>query len=115
MCIAIGGIIMAAKKLDYKKMNIDDIILWCKEHGQVDWLKETASKQVTCAVYPKKTIIDANGKKKTVADKDAKPTFEMRPITFIQIKKAFVEEFMPEIMPKAKAKAPTMHERIKNL
>lgn len=106
---------MAAKKLDYKKIDLNDIIAYCKEHGEVEWLKETANKTVPCKVYPRKTIIDENGKKKTIADKSAKPTYENRPITFIQIKMEFVEKFMPEIKPVAKAKKPTMIDIINSL
>lgn len=118
---------MATKKLTYKDMDINDIIEYCKAHGEIEWLKETAAKEVPCKKYPRKTVpvLDENGnqvytakgkpKTKAIADKSAKPTMEMRPITFIQIKNEFCEKFMPELMPKAKAKAPTMYDIIKAL
>lgn len=90
----------AKERLDYKKLNIEQIIEWCKEHGEVAWLKDIASQKVECKVYPK--VKNAEGK--LVTDKKAEPVIEERPITFIQIKIAFCEKFMPEIMPKKKEK-----------
>ena len=68
-------------KIDYKTMNLDDIIDWCKENNEVDWLKKENAK---------------------------KPTF-------IQLKVAFAKKFMPEIMPKAKEKKPSMYDIINAL
>ena len=93
--------------MDYKKMNIGDIIVWCQANKQTEWLKATAAKQVPCKIYPK---VEKDGKK--VIDKTATPTIEMRPITFIQLKNEFVKEFMPELMPKKKETKPTMYELI---
>lgn len=93
--------------MNYQDMSIDDIIQWCKDNNQVAWLKATASKKVEYKVYPK--VKDANGK--WHSDKSATPTVEMRPISFIQIKIAFVNEFMPEIAPKAQKKE-SMYDRI---
>lgn len=90
--------------MDFKTMKIEDIISWCQANNEVAWLKETAAQKVPCKVYPK-----VNGK----ADKTQEPTVEMRPITFIQLKMAFVKKFMPEIAPKAKAQdKKTMFEMI---
>ena len=112
--------------MNFKDMDINDIINWCKENNQVAWLKETASKQVEYKVYPKVKVakVDANGNavlsKKgkpmytTTVDKTATPVIEMRPISFIQIKMAFVEKFMPEIAPK-KSKKKTMYDLIAEL
>lgn len=68
-------------KLDYKRMNLDDIINWCQANDEVVWLKNQN---------------------------------KLSP-TFIQLKVAFAKKFMPEIMPKAKPKKPTMSERIEAL
>lgn len=73
--------------LDYSSMKINDIIEWCKDNNEVDWLKKTALAE------------DENGKKPN----------------FFVIKKAFCKKFMPEIMPKGKKKMPTMYEVIGNL
>lgn len=101
-------------KLTYKDMDIQDIIKWCKENDQIEWLKEKASDTVACKVYPRIKVMNEAGKMVSVADKSQKPKTEMRPITFIQIKNDFVEEFMPELLPKKKSKA-TMYDLIKNL
>ncbi len=69
--------------LDYKTMSIEDIIEWCQENGKTDWLKTYAAKE-------------KNGKKPT----------------FFQIRKAFCTKFMPELLPKAKTKKPTMYDKI---
>jgi hypothetical protein len=97
--------------MDYKKMTIDDIIAWCQVNNQVAWLKAKAAEEVIVKQYPRVK----NEAGKMVADKTAAPTLVKAPITFIQIKKAFCEKFMPEIMPKAKAKKEDMYTRIKNL
>lgn len=96
--------------MDFKTMNINDIIVWCQSNNQVEWLKAEAAKKVPCKVYPK---VMKDGKK--VTDKTAKPTIELRPITFIQIKTNFVNKFMPELMPKKKDAKPTMYDLINAL
>lgn len=74
-------------KLDYTKMNIQDIINYCEANNQQEWLKSVALKK------------KANGKKPN----------------FFEIKKAFCKKFMPEIIPVAKKKAPTMYDLIEAL
>lgn len=96
--------------LDYKNMGIDDIIEWCQENNQVEWLKKKANEKRACKVYPR---IKVDGK--SVADKNAEPKIEKRPISFIQLKIDFVDKFMPEIAPEKKAKEPTFYDKIKNL
>lgn len=93
--------------MEYAKIKIGDIINWCVANNQTAWLKEEVKKTVPCKVYPK---VEKDGKK--VADKNAEPTIEMRPITFIQIRNNFVDKFMPEIKPPKKEKQPTMYELI---
>lgn len=77
--------------MNYRDMKIEDIIKYCQEHNEVAWLKETAAK----------TLPTADGGE--------------RKISFIEIKLAFVNKFMPEIAPKAKEKKPSMYEIIANL
>lgn len=96
--------------MDYKGMNINDIIIWCQANNQTAWLKAEAAKKVPCKVYPK---VEKDGKK--VVDKSAKPNIELRPITFIQLKNNFVKTFMPEIMPAKKEKKPSMYDLINAL
>ena len=96
--------------LDYKNMTIDDIIDWCVENGQTDWLKRKIKEKKPCKVYPR---IKVDGK--SVADKSQEPKIEKRPISFIQVKIDFVDKFMPEIAPEKKVKEPTFYDRIDNL
>ena len=115
------------KEVSYKDMAIEDIIAWCKENNEVEWLKETVAKKVPCKVHPRVKVakLDANGnpvlnKKgkpmmKSVSNKDAKPVVEMRPISFIQIKIAFVEKFMPSLKPVKKPKKASMYDVISAL
>lgn len=77
--------------MNYKDMRIEDIIAWCQENKQVEWLKQAASK-----TYPTE-----NGKE--------------RRISFIELKLEFVKKFMPEIAPKAQAKKPSMYDLIDSL
>ena len=114
--------------MDYKKMDIKDIIAWCKANNQVEWLKAEVAKEEDCKVYPRKKVpalddngevIKVNGKIKmvSVADKDKPYTLVKRPISFITIKKDFASLFMPEILPKAeeKEKDPTFRDIIASL
>jgi hypothetical protein len=72
--------------MEYRTLNLDDIIDYCKEHKQVPWLKAIAAQE-------------NKGKK----------------ISFIELKLAFCRQFMPEILPAAKPKKPSMYDRIANL
>lgn len=108
--------------MDFKTMTIEDIIKWCQENNQVEWLKETAKKKTTCKVYPRKkiekTTTDKDGNEITktisVVDKSKPYTEEERPISFVEIKTAFCDKFMPELVHQKKKKA-TMYELIANL
>ena len=113
--------------MNYKDMKIDDIIKWCQDNNQVEWLKAKSAELVPCKVFPTVKVAKLNadgtpvltkkGKQvfANVADKSKEPTVEMRPITYVQIKIAFVEKFMPELAPKKKTKEPSMYDRIKAL
>lgn len=94
--------------MDTKNLTIEDIITYCQEHGEVKWLKEIAKTQVEYKVYPR---VKVDGK--MVVDKTQEPKIEMRPISFIQIKTAFLEKF--GLKAPAKPKAPSMYDRIANL
>jgi hypothetical protein len=77
--------------MEYKNMKIEDIIEWCQENNQVDWLKETVNK-----TFP--TEVEG----------------EVRKISFIELKLEFVRKFIPELAPKAKEKI-SMYDRINSL
>ena len=97
--------------MDYKKLNYEAIEDWCFANGQEAWLEATINQDIKVAVYPTIVYTDENGKKCRKQDKTAAPTYEMRPINFLQVKEAFVTKFMPEIKPNAAPKKPTMRDR----
>ena len=82
--------------MNYQTMKIEDIIEWCKKNNQIAWLKEAASK-----TYP---VLDQEGN-----------VVKTRKVSFIELKLAFVNEFMQEIAPKAQAKKPSMYDLIEAL
>lgn len=98
----------------YEDITIEHIIDYCKENDKVTWLKNKAAEKVDYKVYPRVKKVNENGKTVSVADKTQEPTIKKEKISFIQIKKAFCEEFMPEKLPDKKKK-PTMYELIENL
>ena len=92
--------------MNYKTMTIEDIIKYCVDNDQVEWLKTAAAKEIEIKVYPKKTYIDKNGKERTKGDKTQEPIGTKKTkISFVELKNAFCEEFMPEIAPKKEKKA----------
>ena len=88
--------------MDFKKMNIDDIIAWCKANNQVEWLKAEATK-----TFPVK-FKDENGI-------ECVDETKRRKISHFEIKYDFCRMFMPDILPKAKEKRKTMWDKIAEL
>ena len=92
--------------MDYKKVDLDYIINWCVENKQTAWLKAKAKEKVDTKVYPRMTVVktreDGTTYKASVADKSKPYKIEKKKITFIQLKREFCLEFMPEIVPVAK-------------
>lgn len=99
-------------EIRYQDWQLDDIIKWCQENGQVEWLKAKAASKVKRKVYPKVESISKSGKKSWKQDKTQQPVTKYVPISFVELKTAFLEEF--ELKPAA-AKAPSMYDKIKNL
>lgn len=91
---------------NYKKYQIQDIIKWCEENNQVEWLKVAATKEVEYKIYPRMKVpkIDektgeqerdeeGNLKYTHVADRSKAPKIVMNPISFIQLKSEWMETF----------------------
>lgn len=72
--------------MDYKQVNGDFIKAYCKENKQVTWLKEAC-----------------------------KPNDEGKRPSFLAVKRAFCEKFMPEIIPQAKPKKIGFFESVDSL
>ena len=72
------------------QIKLEHLIAWCDEHDKLDWLEKTASQTV---------------------EKDGKEV----PISYIQVRKAWAQEFAPELLKKkSKKKSPTMLDKIKS-
>ena len=97
----------------YMDWELEDIIKWCQENNQVAWLKAEAAKKVERKVYPKVESLSKNGKKSWKQDKSQEPTIELVPISFVELKSAFLENF--KLKEPAKAKKPNMYDIIANL
>ena len=104
-----------AKNFDWKALTIEEIEHWCVKNNQIEWLKAECAKTTTAERYPRIKVWDEKKQKYvSKADRSQKPTYEEVPITFVEVKKHFMETFFPnEIV--GKKKKPTFHERIANL
>lgn len=102
------------KKLTPKDIDGAFIINWCKEHGQVEWLKREGTKTQTVKRYHRKFVTDENGKRVAIEDKSREPKIKEEPVSFLTLRNAFIKQFMPEIStPKKKEK--TFHDLINEL
>ena len=88
---------MATEIKDFQSITIEDIIEWCKENNQVEWLKAEASKEVEQKTYPK-------GEDGKVDKKQAPIGTKIVPIPYTTLKTNFVAEFFPDLKGKGKKK-----------
>lgn len=93
-----------------KEMTIDDIITYCQENGQIEWLKAQAAKKTERKVYPR--VKGEDGKKHV--DKTQEPKIVYQPISFVELKAAFMDKFAPNERV-GKHKKPSFHDKIANL
>ena len=98
---------------EFKDIEFIDIYNWCVENNETAWLKAEGEKTTIAKRHTeRKQVTNKNGKKVWVADKKS-PKVEVEiPITFVEIKKDFLTKFMPEKLPVAKEKEPTMFDLI---
>lgn len=97
--------------LIHKDMKIEEIIAYCQEHNEVEWLKATAAKKTARKVYPR--VVGEDGKKHV--DKTQEPKIVEQPISFVELKAAFMDRFAPDERVGSKNKKPTFHDLIANL
>ena len=110
-----------AEKKGIMDWEFNEIYAYCKERGELKWLKATGAKMVNVEVYPRKKIVKidkttgepARNEKgeilyTSVADKSQPPKIERRRISFVQLKTEFLEKF--NLMPEKKKKARTMYD-----
>ena len=114
---------MAEVKLNYERMNIDDIYNWCEENNQLDWLENELSKTVKVKRYSeRKQKLDRNGNpvynKKGypiyIADKSSEVIETTQSISFMQLRKNFIARFeLEDIKPEKKTKPLSMLEKVR--
>lgn len=88
------------RKAKFDAIKLDDIIKYCQENKQVKWLKELTAEKVPA--------FETNEEKVKVPVLDEEGNQVMRDKTFIEIKIAFVDKFMPEVAPLRKPKKNTL-------
>ena len=103
--------------MTYQSLTKKDILNWCDEHNQLEWLLEELDKKTECKVYPRVKVKTEDGKIVSKVDKSNKDNFttELRDRSFVEVKLAFVKKFMPEIAPKPQEKEPTFKDEVKKL
>lgn len=101
--------------MDLKKCKIGDIINYCQEQGQIEWLKAESAKMVEHKVYPKVPSVSKNGKKSWKEDKTQAPTIKVEPISFLELKANFVAKFFPEVAAKRQEQKKNWHDMIAKL
>lgn len=104
--------------LNYEKMDINDIIDYCEEHDALDWLDKELNKTVKVKRHTeRKPKLDENGNQVLnkkgypvwVVDKKSPIVTETQSISFMQVKRDFIEHFqLNSIKPEKKKKAPSM-------
>ena len=101
---------MVINKENLKDLQLDDIIAYCKENNQIEWLKAIAQTTVERKTYPTVTYFDKNGKERTKQDKTQEPIkVEQVPIPYVQLKFEFLKKFFPELVADKSSKGkPTM-------
>ena len=105
------------KPTNIKAIKLPYILAYVKYEGQaaVNWLKEYANMEITRTVE----IKPRKSKKAKDDEKQEKKEIETKEIitkpTFIQIRNAFVEKFMPELVPPKKIPEPSMYDIINAL
>lgn len=99
---------------DYMKLSIEEIALWCKENGKQDWLLAKLEETKTVPVYPAVESVSKTGKKTHKQDKKQSPIGETTVnLSFFDIKRAFCEEFMQDMLPKKKGGTVSMADKVK--
>lgn len=86
------------KTLTYRGLTFDDVVEWCKENNQIDWLKAECER-----------LIPVEGTTKKGKPKKA------RKISLLEVMKDFVETFRKDLIPEEKPKKDTFRDLVKNL
>ena len=101
--------------MNYKKMNQEDILNWCIENNELEWLDAKLAEKTTAEYHTQRVKVWSEEKQKEVwvADKTSPKVTKEIPISFIEVKNAFCEKFMPELLPAKKEEAPSLRDKVK--
>jgi hypothetical protein len=109
--------------LNYEKMDINDIMDWCEENNQLEWLENLLSKKVKVKRHTERVpkldkdgniALNKKGYPIYIVDKKSPVEVVEQNISFMEVKKAFIEKFeLEHIKPAKKDKAPTMLDKLK--
>ncbi len=100
-----------------KALDLDKIITWCTRNNQLPWLEAKMNETVTREYYgylkavdPKdgklRCVKDENGKR--IIDRSKPPRRKVEPIGFMEIKRDFIDTFMPQMRIEKADTAPTL-------
>lgn len=107
----ITSIVINGETVLVKDLEANHIIEWCKEHDEVEWLKEVCSKKYKVKRYPR-VKVEVDGKMVSKADKTQEPTIKEEEITFVKLKTLFLRKFYSKAF---LAKEPSFIDIIKSL
>lgn len=107
-----------------KALDLDKIITWCTRNNQLPWLEAKMNEKVTREYYGYLKVKDPNTGKmvcakdeygKRIIDRSKPPRRKTQPIGFMEIKKDFIDTFMPQMRVEKANTTPalTMQEKLK--
>ena len=107
----------AKKAKFYRTFKEEDMIKWCEENNQLEWLIAETNKIVKHKVYGQKRGLNKKGEWILKTDKDNVIGTVEEPITFVELKHNFFAKFMPDKLPTKSDKpvAETFRDRINKL
>jgi hypothetical protein len=106
-----------------KSLDLDAIIYWCKNNNQLPWLEAKMEETVTREYYgylkapdpetgKMKCVLDEYGHR--IIDRSKPPRRKTAPIGFMEIKRDFLAEFMPHLVPeKPKSEKLSMKDKVR--
>jgi hypothetical protein len=105
-----------------KSLDLDAIIHWCKEHNELSWLEAKMNETVTREYYGYLKVKDPKTGKmvcakdeygKRIIDRSKPPRRKTAAIGFMEIKRDFIDKFMPELrVEKEESDTLTMKEKL---
>lgn len=91
------------KDLNAKYTN-DFMKQYCRDNNQREWWNQLVSEELDFPTYPRKQVINAEGRKVSVADKSQPKQSHFRRRTVAERRAEFVKKFFPNEVTVKKAK-----------